>query len=149
MDNKEIKPVNPKGNQPWIFIGRTDTEAKTPILWPPDVKSRHPDAGKDWGQEEKGSKDKDKVIGWHHQLHGHEFEQTAGDSEEQGSLACCRLWGHKDLNMTYQPNSKNLVGELSEFPRLHSVRFSFPEVTIMHQAEGILLSMEDIYYSTV
>ena len=77
MNNKEIKPVNPKGNQPWILIGRTDTEAETPILWPPDVKSRltgkDPDAGKDWGQEEKGmTKD---VIGWHHQLDGHDLSK--------------------------------------------------------------------------
>ena len=89
---------------------------------------------------------KDKVIGWHHQLDGHE---TPGDSEGQGSLACCRPWGCKELNTTQPPNNKNLVGELSEFPRLHSVRFSFPEVTIMHQAEGILLRMEDIYYTTL
>ena len=92
LDSQEIKPVNPKWNQPWIFIGRTDAEAEAPILWPPDVKSqlirKDPDAGKDWGQEEKGAKE-DKMVGWHHQLNGHEFEQTVGGSEGQKSLACC------------------------------------------------------------
>ena len=98
LDRKEIKPVNPKGNQPWIFIGRTDTEVEAPILWPPDVKSqligKNPDAGKEWGQEEKGGW-QDEMVGWHHWLNGHDFEQTPGDSEEQGSLACCSPWGHK------------------------------------------------------
>ena len=79
LDSKEIKPVNPKGNQPWIFIGRTDGEA--PIVWPPDTKSwliwKDPEAGKDWGQEEKGTTE-DEIIGWHHRLNVHEFEQTLG-----------------------------------------------------------------------
>ena len=86
MVSKEIKPVHPKGNQPWIYIGRTDAEAETPILWPPDVKSRlirkDPDAGKDWRQEEKGTTE-DEMVGWHHRLNGHEFEQAQGDSEGQ------------------------------------------------------------------
>ena len=77
LDDKEIKPVNPKGNQSWIFIGRTDAEAEALVFWPPDVKSRltgkDPDAGKDWGQEEEG-KTEDEMVGWHHQLNGHEFE---------------------------------------------------------------------------
>ena len=98
LDSKEIKPVNPKGNQPWIFIGRTDAEAEAPIFWPPDEKSqligKDPDAGKDWRQEEKGTTE-DEMVGWQHQLNGHEFEQTLGDSERQGSLACCSPWGHK------------------------------------------------------
>ena len=88
----EIKPVSPKGNQPWTFIGRIDAEAEALILWPPNVKSRligkDPDAGKDWGQEEKGTAE-DEMVGWHHQHNGHEFEQTLGDSEGQGSVACC------------------------------------------------------------
>ena len=81
---KEIHPVHPKGNQSWIFIGRTDAEVETPILWPPDVKNwliwKDPDAGKDWGQEEKGTIE-DEMIRWHHWLNGHEFEQTPGDGE--------------------------------------------------------------------
>ena len=84
LDCKEIQPVSPKGNRPWIFIGRTDVEAEAPILWPPDVKSqlieKDPDAGKDWGQEEKGMTE-DEMVGWHHRLHGHEFEQTSGEIE--------------------------------------------------------------------
>ena len=95
LDCKEIKPVNRKGNQFWIFIGRTDAEAEAPILWPPDVKSRltgkDPDAGKDWRWEEKGMTE-DKMVGWHHRINGHEFEQALGDGEGQGSLACCSPW---------------------------------------------------------
>ena len=101
LDCKEIKPVNPKGNQPWIFIGRTDVE--TLILCQPDAKNwligKDPDAGKNWRQEEKGTTE-DKMVGRHHWLKGHEFEQTPGDSEGQGSLACCIPWGHKELDTT-------------------------------------------------
>ena len=109
LDSKEIKPVNPKGNQPWIFIGRTDAEAEIPILWPPDVKSqligKDPDPGKDWRQEERGMTE-DEMLGWHHQLNGHEFEQTAGDSKWQGSLAFCSPWGCKESDMTEWLNNK-------------------------------------------
>ena len=99
LDCKETKPVNPKGNQHWIFIGRADAEpeAEAPILWLPDGKNQHigkdPDAGKDWGQEEKGMTE-DEMVGWCHWLNRHEFEQTLGDSDGQGSLACCSPWGH-------------------------------------------------------
>ena len=93
-----IKPVHPKGNQSWIFIGRTDAEAETPILWPPDVKSwligKDPDARKDWRPEEKGTTE-DQMTGWHHWLSGHEFEQAPGVDDGQGSLTCCSSWGHK------------------------------------------------------
>ena len=95
VDSKEVQPVNLKGNQSWIFIGRTDAEAA--ILWPPDAKGwligKDPGAGKDWKQE-KGMTE-DEVAGWHRRLNGHEFEQTLGDSERQGSLACCSPWGHR------------------------------------------------------
>ena len=108
LDCKKIQPVHPKGNQSWIFIGRTDAES--PILWPPDAKNRlirkDPDAGKDWRQEEEGMTE-DKMVEWHHQLNGHEFEQAPGDGEGQGSLACCSPWGHKESDMTEQLNSKN------------------------------------------
>ena len=97
LDCKEIQPVHPKGNQSWIFIGRTDAEVEAPILWPPDVKSwlirKDPDAGKDWRQEEKRLTEVE-MVGWHHWHDGHEFEQALGDSEGQGSLACCSPWGH-------------------------------------------------------
>ena len=104
LDSKEIKPVNPKGNQPWIFIGRTDAETEAPILWPPDEKSqltrKNSDAGKDWGQEEEGTT-QNETIGWHHWLNGHEFEQTPGDGEGQGSLACHNPWGRKESDTTF------------------------------------------------
>ena len=92
LDSKEIQPVHPKGHQSWIFIGRTDVEAQTPIFWPPDVKSwliwKDPDPGKDWRQEEKG-KAEDKMVGWHHQGDGHEFMLALGVGDGQGGLA---LW---------------------------------------------------------
>ena len=112
LDYKEIKPVNPKGNQPWIFIGRADAEAEAeaPILWPSDMTSRltgkDADTGKDWRQEEKGTTEV-KMAGWYHQLNGHEFEQTLGDSEGQGSLACFSPWVCKELGMTEHLNSNN------------------------------------------
>ena len=99
LDSKEIKPINPKWNQPWIFIGRTGAEAEAPIVWPPDVKSwligNDPDAGKDWGQEEKGTTE-DEMVGWHPQLNGHEFEQAPGDGEGYWSLAWFSPWGQKE-----------------------------------------------------
>ena len=98
LDSKEIKPVNPKGNQHRIIVRRTVAEIEAPILWLPDVKSWHigkdPDAGKDWGQM-KGMTE-DEMIGWHHRPSGHEFEQTLGDTDGRGSLACCTLWTCKD-----------------------------------------------------
>ena len=101
LESKEIKPVNPKGNQSWIFIGRTGAEA--PILWPPDAKNwlirKDPDAGKDWRQEEKGTTE-DEMVGWCRRLNGHEFEQAPGNGEGQGRLACCSPWGHKESDMT-------------------------------------------------
>ena len=97
LDCKEIKPADPKGNQSWIFIGRTDAEA--PIFWPRVVKSwlirKDPDAMKDSRQEEKGTTE-DEIVGWHHRLNGREFEQAPGDGEGQGSLACCNPWGYKE-----------------------------------------------------
>ena len=108
LDCKEIKPANPKGNQPWILIGRTDAEAQ--IVWLPDAKSqligRDPDAGKDWGQEEKGATE-DKIVGWHHWLNAHEFEQTLGDGKGQEILVCCSSRGHKESDTTWQLNSNN------------------------------------------
>ena len=103
LDCKEIKSVNPKRNQPWTFIGRSDAEGEAPVLWPADVKSwltrKDPDAGKDWGQEEKRVTE-DEMVGWDHQLNGHEFEQALGVVDAQGSLVCCSLWGHKESDMT-------------------------------------------------
>ena len=93
---KEIQPVNPKGDWSWVFIGRTDVKVETPILWPPDVKSwlirKVPDAGKDLGQEEKGTTE-DEMVGWHQWLNGHGFGWTPGVGDGQRSLACCGSWG--------------------------------------------------------
>ena len=109
LDCKEVQPVHPKGNQFWTFIGRTDAEAETPILWPPDAKNgligKDPDAGKDWRQEEKGMTE-DKMVRCHHQLDGHEFEQALGVDDGQGSLVCCSPWGLKESDMTEQLNWK-------------------------------------------
>ena len=103
LDCKEIKLVNSKGNQPWIFIRMAVAEAEAPILWPPDAKSwligKDPDAGKDWGQEEKGTTE-DEMVGWHHQLDGHEFVQAPGNSEGQESLVGCSPWDHKESDRT-------------------------------------------------
>ena len=102
LDCKEIQPVHPKGDQSWVFIGRTDVEAETPILWPPNVKSgliwKDPHAGKDWGQE-KGMT-KDEIVGWHHQLNRHGFGWTLGVGDGQGGLECCGSCGRKKLDTT-------------------------------------------------
>ena len=107
VDFKEIKPVNPKGIQSWLFIARTVAEVETPILWPPDGKiwliGKGPAAGKDWRQEEKGMTE-DEMVGWHYRLNGHEFEQALGVEDGQESLACCSPWGHKELDTTERLN---------------------------------------------
>ena len=103
LDCKEIQSVHPKGNQSWILIGRTNAEAEIPRLWPPAAKSwliwKAPDAGKNWRQEEKGMTE-DEMVGWHHQLNAHEFEQAPGVSDGQGSLVCWSPWGLKESDMT-------------------------------------------------
>ena len=103
LECKEIQPVHPKGNQSWLFFGRTDTEAEIPILWPPNVKNwlirKDPDVGKDWRQEEKGMTE-DEMVGWHHWLNGHEFQQALGVGDGQGSLECCSPWGCKESDTT-------------------------------------------------
>ena len=110
INQSMIIPVNPKGSQSWIFIGRTDAEAETSILWPPDAKNwligKEPDAGKDWGQEEKGMTE-DKMVGWHHLLDGHESEHALGVGDGQGSLACWSLCCCKESDMTERLNWVN------------------------------------------
>ena len=114
LNSKDIQPVHPKGTQSWISIGRTDVEAETPILWPRDAKSwligKDPDAGEDWGQEEKGTTE-DEMAGWHHWLDGHrvQFEWTPGVGDGQGGLVCCSSWGHKKSDMTEQLNWMTLL----------------------------------------
>ena len=111
LDSTEIKPVSLKGNQPRIFIGRSDAEAEALILWPPDVKSlltgKDPDAGKDWGQEKEATVD--EMVEWHHQLSGQKFEQTPGGSEGHRSLACCSPWGHKGLDTIERLNWTEII----------------------------------------
>ena len=114
LDSKDIKPVYPKGNQPWIFIGRTDAETEATRLWPHDVKSqlivKDPDVGKDWGQEEKETED--EMVEWHDQLNEHEYKQILGDTEGQGSLTCCSPWDHKESDSTEWLNSNIFSGVL-------------------------------------
>ena len=107
LDCRETQSVHPKGNQSRIFIGRTDTEAETPTLWPPDAKSwligKDPDAGQDWRQKEKGTTE-DEMIGWHHHLNGHGFGWTPGVGDGQGGLVCCSPWGCKESDMAERLN---------------------------------------------
>ena len=131
LDRKEIQPVNPKGNQAWIFIGRSDAEAETLILWPPNAKNwligKDPGAGKVWRQEKKATT-KDEMVGWHPWLNGHEFEQAPGVSDGQGSLACCSPWGGKELDMTEWLNWTELKRTLCDL-------FPIPISTLVMVAE--------------
>ena len=114
LDCKEIQPVHSKGDQSWVFFGRNDTEAETLVIWPPHVKSwligKDSDAGRDWGQEEKGTIE-DEMAGWHHWLNGRESEWTPGVGDGQGGLACCDLWGRKESDTTEQLNWTELKFE--------------------------------------
>ena len=122
LDCKEIQPVHPKGDQSWMVIGRTDVEAETPILWPPDAKNwliwKDPDAGKDWGQKEKGTTE-DEMVGWHYRLSGHEFEQIPGVGDGQGGLVYCSPWGCKESDMTEQLNWSVISEVESYFTLVH------------------------------
>ena len=130
LDCKEIQSVHPKGDQSWVFIGRTTVEAEPPILWPPYVKSwlisKDPDYGKDWGWEEKGMTE-DEVVGWHHRLDGHGFGWTPGVGDGQGGLACCGPWGHKESDTTEWLNWTELMdlGDSCPFPGLVWFCFCF------------------------
>ena len=127
LDCKEILPVHPKGDQSWVFIGRTDVDAETLILWPHDVKSwlfrKDLDAGKDWGQEAKGTTE-DKVIEWHHWLSGHGFGWTPGVGDGQGGLVCCDSWDRKEsdttewLNWTELKKDARTVRNINNFGKI-------------------------------
>ena len=144
LDCKEIQPVHSKGHQSWVFFGRNDAEAEAPILWPPYAKSwligKDSDAGRDWGQEEKGTTE-DEMAGWHHQLDGHEFEWTPGDSDGQGGLVCCDSWGHKESDTTEQLNWTELkltkwegytlqINLHSHRGRRHSAEYWWGDITL-------------------
>ena len=126
-----IQPVHPKGNQSWVFIGRTDNEAEAPIFWPPDLKSwliwKDPDVGKDWRQEEKGTTE-DEMVGWHHLLNGHGFGWTPGVGDGQGGLVCCSSWGRKESDMTEQLNwiPYTSLAPPPFFPLITTILFSIP-----------------------
>ena len=126
--SKEVQPVHPKGDQSWVFTGRTDAKTETPILWPPHVNScliwKEPDAGRNWGQEEKGMTE-DEMAGWHHWLDGHEFEWTLGVGDGQGGLACCDSWGRKESDTTERLNWTEL--NWTEAILLESILFSLKE----------------------
>ena len=117
LDCNEIQPVHPKGNQSWALNRRTDVEAETPILWPPDVESwliwKDPDAGKDWRQKGKRATE-DKMTGWHHRFDRHELGQTPGDGEGYWSLTCCSPWGRKELATTWWLNDDFFTDYKSE-----------------------------------
>ena len=137
LDCREIKPVHAKGNQSCIFNGRTGTEAEIPILWPPDVKSwvtgKDPDAGKDWGQEEKGTTE-DEMVGWHHWLTGHEFGKTPGIGDGQGGLTCYGSWGRKESEMTEWLNWTETLN-ITLFPKHFCVwifHFCFLSTVLSH-----------------
>ena len=129
LDCKEIQQVHPKGDQSWVFIGGTDVEAETPILWPPDAKSwliwKDPDAGKDWGQEEKGTTE-DEMVGWHHWLNGHGFGWTLGVGDGQGGLACCGSWGRKESDTTER------LDWLADLPQSPNPSLSLPVLHGQH-----------------
>ena len=141
LDSKEIQPVHSKGNQSWIFTGRTDAEAETPVLWPPDEKSwliwKDPDAGKDWGREEKGTTEAE-MVGWYHQLNGHEFVQAPVVGDGQGGLECCSSWGCKESDTTERLNWTELPIKL--FDSIHYLK-----ITLNHSKEYYVFS--HIHYS--
>ena len=155
LDCKEIQPVNPKGNQSWIFIGRNDAEAETPILWPPDAKNwligKDPDAGKDWRQKEKGTT-KDEMVEWHHLCDGQEFEQALGVGDGQRSLLCCSPWGRKELDMTEQLNWTEILAIFQEQQWSFSY-FLYTSIRISHRNNHCLQILTEhlpkLFYSAI
>ena len=143
LDCKEIQPVHSKRDHSWVFFGRTDVEAETPIFWPPHAKSwliwKDWDVGEDWRQEEKGMTE-DEMAWWHHRLDGHEFEWTLGVGDEQGDLVCCSSRGHKESDMTERLNWSDLFNKI----RATKGIFHPKKVTIKNRNTKILTEAEDI-----
>ena len=150
LDCKEIQPVHSEGDQPWDFFGRNDARAETPGLWPPHVKSwlivKDSDAGRDWGQEEKGTRE-DEMAEWHHWLDECEFEWTLGVGDGQGGLACCDSWGHKELDTTERLIWSDLYVSICAFIFLHictmssiynTINFVFPGKDCMNSTNSLL-----------
>ena len=129
LDCKEIQPVHPNGDQTWVFIGKTDAEAETPILWPAKswLIGKDPDAGRDWGQEKKGTTE-DEMAGWHHWLDGCEFGWTLGVGDGQGGLAWCDSWGHKESDMTERLNWTEMNTPFAYFFVPITILLAFPEL---------------------
>ena len=141
LDCKETQPIPPKGDQSWLFIGRTDVEAETPILWPADAKSwliwKDPDAGKGWGQEEKGTTE-DEMAGWHHQLNGHGFGWTLSVGVGQGGLVCCSSWGCKESDTIEWLNWTELHVQFRNFHCQTSYEYLFKIINIILMAVYVL-----------
>jgi len=148
LEWKEIKPVHPKGNQSWIFIGRPDAEAETPIIWIPDVKNwligKDPDAGKDWRQEEKGTTE-DETVGWHHWLNGHKLEYAPG---WRAGLACCSPWGCKESDTTKQLSWNERLKNIWKQVWGKNIKNSFLDNVMLEvtlDIQGVLLCRQSDY----
>ena len=150
LDCKEIQPVHPKGDQSWVFIGGTDVEAETKILWPADKKSwliwKDPEAGKDWGQEDKGTTE-DEMVGWHHWLDGHGFGWTLGAGDGQGGLVCCGSWGRKESVTTERLNwTKHLTNVMRTLQTTHQKTvlfiYLFSSIYIFIQFLKVILHLQ-------
>ena len=148
LDCKEIQPLHSEGDQPWDFFGRNDAKAETPVLWPPHAKGwltgKDSDAGRDCGQEEKGTIE-DEMAGWHHWLDGRESEWTAGVGDEQGGLACCDSWGHKESDTTQRLNWTELHGWWLK--SLSRVQLFATPWTVAHQAPPSMGFSREEYWS--
>ena len=144
LDSKDIQPVHSKGGQPWVFFGRNDAKAETPVLWPPHATSwligKDPDAGRDWGQEEKG-KTEDEMAGWHHWLDGREFEWTPG-GDGQGGLACCNSWGRKESETTERLNWTLIQVSSVSFLNLIAHFFLFLNNILLYWCTIVCLSIQ-------
>ena len=144
LDCKEIWPVHPKGDQSWVFIGRTDAEAETPIFWPPHAKcwliGKDPDSGRDWGQEEKGTTE-DEMAGWHHWLNGHESEWTPGIGDGQWGLACCDSWGLKESNTTERLNWTELIEEKERCTGERAQQFVLKYHACLHSHDRVFVTL--------
>ena len=153
LDCKEIQPVHSEGDQPWVFFGRNDAKAETPVLLPPHAKSwltgKDSDAGRDWGQEEKGTTE-DEMAGWHHQLDGREFEWTPGVGDGQEGLVCCDSWGHKELDTTEWLKCTELIGKIGMIGKMSHFIYKIPHIKLTNffftASSPLLLDVLNVCY---